>query len=280
MQTAVQSVFIRKKLGKNPKKTVIRIQLDPVSDAPLVIGESQSFTLESPEAAGQKEKIRRFPTTRWTLVGRVISEIGTESTEALEWLYRAYWPPMFNMVLRMGFKFHEAEDLTQGYLVKVIQNGAWSAADPAKGTLRSYLCTGLRRYVFDELDRRSRQSMNSLEDASEAATDQKFESQFDHAWALQLYQRAQRALMVNFSRSQDLPISQVLFQKLLEGGSGPSNAEIAASNGLTEDAVKMRAMRLRKQWHRVLRDEVAKTVSVPEEIDQELRHLIAVLSSN
>ena len=267
-------------MGKTPKKTVIRIQLDPVSDAPLVIGESQSFTLESPEAAGQKEKIRRFPTTRWTLVGRVISEIGTESTEALEWLYRAYWPPMFNMVLRMGFKFHEAEDLTQGYLVKVVQNGAWSAADPAKGTLRSYLCTGLRRYVFDELDRRSRQSINSLEDASGAATDQKFESQFDHAWALQLYQRAQRALMVNFSRSQDFPISKVLFQKLLEGGSGPSNAEIAASNGLTEDAVKMRAMRLRKQWHRVLRDEVAKTVSVPEEIDQELRHLIAVLSSN
>ena len=280
MQTAVQSVFIREKLGKNPKKTVIRIQLDPVSDAPLVIGESQAFTLESSEAAGQKEKIRRFPTTRWTLVGRVISEIGTESTEALEWLYRAYWPPMFNMVLRMGFKFHEAEDLTQGYLVKVIQNGAWSAADPAKGTLRSYLCTGLRRYVFDELDRRSRQSMNSLEDASEAAMDQKFESQFDHAWALQLYQRAQRALMVNFSRSQDFEISKVLFQKLLEGGSGPSNAEIAASNGLTEDAIKMRAMRLRKQWHRVLRDEVAKTVSVPEEIDQELRHLIAVLSSN
>ena len=122
--------------------------------------------------------------------------------------------------------------------------------------------------------------MNSLEDASEAATDQNFESQFDHAWALQLYQRAQRALMVNFSRLQDFQVSQVLFQKLLAGGSGPSNAEIAASNGLTEDAIKMRSMRLRKQWHRVLRDEVAKTVSVPEEIDQELRHLIAVLSSN
>ena len=132
-------------MGKNPKKTVIRIQLDPVSDAPLVIGESQAFTLESSEAAGQKEKIRRFPTTRWTLVGRVISEIGTESTEALEWLYRAYWPPMFNMVLRMGFKFHEAEDLTQGYLVKVIQNGAWSAAPTKQGTFTA------RQYFFLEL---------------------------------------------------------------------------------------------------------------------------------
>ena len=268
------------KLGKNSKKTVIRIQVDPVVHATSAIVESQPLTPEGSEAVVQPEKNRRFPTTRWTVVRRVVSEEGTESTEALEWLYRAYWPPLFTTVLRMGFKFHEAEDLTQGYLMKIIQNSSWSAADPAKGTLRSYLCTGLRRYVFDELDRRSRQSTSYLEEAPEVAMDQKFETRFDHAWALQLYQRAQRTLVLNLSRSVDFPVSQVLFRKLLEAGGGPTHAEIATLHGLTEDAVKMRAMRLRKQWHRVLRDEVAKTVSLPDEIDQELRHLIAVLSSN
>ena len=62
------------------------------------------------------------------------------------------------------------------------------------------------------------------------------------------------------------------------GGPGPSNAEIAAAHGLTEDAVKMRSMRLRKQWQRALREEVAKTVSSPEEIDPELRHLVSSIA--
>ena len=73
-------------------------------------------------------------------------------------------------------------------------------------------------------------------------------------------------------------MSKVLLQKVLAGGPGPSNAEIAAAHGLTEDAVKMRSMRLRKQWQRALREEVAKTVSSPEEIDPELRHLVSSIA--
>ena len=223
-------------------------------------------------------KIQRVPTTRWTVVQRVAPEGTEESSRALEWLYQVYWSPLFSTVLRMGFKFHEAEDLTQGFLTKLIQNGTWSAADPAKGTLRAYLCTGLRRFVSDELDRRRRRPLDYCNELPEGALVQEMSLVFDRAWALQVFQRAQRTLVTDLSRSSDYPVSKVLLQKVLAGGPGPSNAEIAATHCLTEDAVKMRSMRLRKQWQRALREEVSKTVSSPEEIDPELRHLVSSIA--
>ena len=220
----------------------------------------------------------RFPTTRWTVIRRVDSSVADESVRALEWLYRSYWSPLFSTVIRMGLPFHEAEDLTQGFLTKLIQNENWSSADPAKGTLRSYLCTGLRRFVFDELGKRRRRPLDYREELPEAVMDQEVGGAFDKAWAIQLFERAQRRLFMEISSSPDFQVSRILIQKILAGGVGVSNAEIAADHGLTEDAVKMRTLRLKKQWQRVLRDEVGKTVSSPEEIDVELRHLITVLS--
>ena len=77
---------------------------------------------ESASMLSRISKIQRFPTTRWTVVQRVAPEGTEESSRALEWLYQVYWSPLFSTVLRMGFKFHEAEDLTQGFLTKLIQN--------------------------------------------------------------------------------------------------------------------------------------------------------------
>jgi hypothetical protein len=47
---------------------------------------------------------------------------------------------------------------------------------------------------------------------------------------------------------------------------------------LTEGAVKVAVHRLRQRFREVLRAQVAQTVARPEDIDEELRHLIGVLS--
>jgi protein-tyrosine-phosphatase len=48
--------------------------------------------------------------------------------------------------------------------------------------------------------------------------------------------------------------------------------------GLTEGALKVAVRRLRQRYRELLRAEVAHTVAQPEEVDHELRHLIAVTS--
>ena len=244
-------------MNPNLTRTAVRVSVENIAL------QKASDPSDSPSPADRLTRRLRFPTTRWTVVRSVESEATEESSRALEWLYRAYWTPLFATVLRMGFKFHEAEDLTQGFLTKLIQNGNWSAADPTKGTLRSYLCTGLRRFVLDELGRRRRRPLDFRNDVPESVFDEEASMAFDRAWAIQVFQRAQRTLVNDLSLSPDYPVSKVLLQKVLACGSGPSNAEIAATHRLTEDAVKMRTMRLRKQWQRVLRDEVSKTVPSP-----------------
>ena len=59
-------------------------------------------------------KIQRFPTTRWTVVQRVAPEGTEESSRALEWLYQAYWTPLFSTVLRMGLARGERQAVSEG----------------------------------------------------------------------------------------------------------------------------------------------------------------------
>jgi RNA polymerase sigma-70 factor (ECF subfamily) len=59
----------------------------------------------------------------------------------------------------------------------------------------------------------------------------------------------------------------------------PSAAEVAARLGVTETALYSAIHRLRRRYGEVLRREVAHTVARPEEIEEELRYLVRVLSS-
>ena len=58
-----------------------------------------------------------------------------------------------------------------------------------------------------------------------------------------------------------------------------SYAEIAARLKLTEAAVKMAVHRLRARYRALLRAEIAHTVSAPEEIDGEIRHLFTAFGA-
>jgi hypothetical protein len=55
-------------------------------------------------------------------------------------------------------------------------------------------------------------------------------------------------------------------------------AEIGVRLRMTEGAVKVAAYRLRKRYGELLRDEIAQTVTTPEEAEDEIRYLIAVAS--
>jgi len=47
---------------------------------------------------------------------------------------------------------------------------------------------------------------------------------------------------------------------------------------MTEGAARMNLTRLRQRYRQILRSEIAQTVASPQEIEDELRHLIQVLT--
>ena len=73
-----------------------------------------------------------------------------------------------------------------------------------------------------------------------------------------------------------------LFEQLkgfLTGGSViPSYDEAAARTGLPRATVKTHVHRLRQRYREIVRREIARTVSAPHEIDEELRYLCNVLA--
>ncbi len=63
----------------------------------------------------------------------------------------------------------------------------------------------------------------------------------------------------------------------LTGGARPY-AEIGATLGMSEGAVKISVVRLRERFRDLLRAEIAETVATPGETDAEMRHLLDALA--
>jgi RNA polymerase sigma-70 factor (ECF subfamily) len=55
-------------------------------------------------------------------------------------------------------------------------------------------------------------------------------------------------------------------------------ATLASKLAMTEGSVKVAVHRLRQRYRQLLRDEIANTVAQPEEVEEELRYLFAVLA--
>ena len=65
---------------------------------------------------------------------------------------------------------------------------------------------------------------------------------------------------------------------LVEGSGGKSYREIAAETRLSEEAIKKAVQRIRRRYYELFRQEIARTVATPGEVEEELRHLCDVLS--
>ena len=79
------------------------------------------------------------------------------------------------------------------------------------------------------------------------------------------------------------PAAAGLFEKLkqtlTDEPDRPSQAAIAQELGMNENAVKQAFYRLRQRYRLLLHEEIAHTVAVPGDVEDELRHFIAVLQT-
>ena len=95
----------------------------------------------------------RFATTRWTMVNAAGATSDVHSRRALTELCQIYWPPLYSYLRRRGHDREEAEDLTQGFFLRLLERNDIRAADPLRGRFRGFLLTSLKRYVINEHER-------------------------------------------------------------------------------------------------------------------------------
>jgi len=93
----------------------------------------------------------RFPPTRRSVIEAVASTDAEDRVRALESLCAAYWKPIYKYIrLRWQRPADEAQDLTQGFFVKLLERELLEKFDLKKGRLRTYLRMCVDSFVSNE----------------------------------------------------------------------------------------------------------------------------------
>jgi RNA polymerase sigma factor (sigma-70 family) len=232
-----------------------------------------------------------FATTHWSIVLEAQGE-SPAAQEALEKLCHAYWRPIFAFLRRQGFPPAEAEDLAQGFFAQLLERKRFEAIRKEKGRLRSYLLGALKYFLTDEQRRAmavKRGRGQRLIPLEELRSDERIEMEpadpitpemlYERRWALTVLERVLSRLKDEYCAAGNAPLFDSLKELLPDEPGSPSQAEIAARLEMTENAVRQAFYRFRQRYQAVLREEIAHTVATPGDIEDELRHLIAILEA-
>jgi RNA polymerase sigma-70 factor (ECF subfamily) len=243
------------------------------------------FSAASPIAGSQ------FQTTHWSVVLSASQKDSAHAAEALETLCRTYWYPLYAFVRRKGHSPHDAQDLTQAFFARLLEKNYVAQADRQRGRFRTYLLAALTHFLADEWDKAQRLKRGGdLEiisfDAASAEERYRLEpiDQLDAAklyerrWVTTLFDKVLARLEQEFRDSGKGKLFDQLKGSLLAEEAGLSYAEVGARLSLTESTVKQTMHRMRRRYRELFREEIAQTVAGPGEVEDELKHLFAVLS--
>jgi len=230
-----------------------------------------------------------FQTTRWSLILEAASGRDEAAREALGDLCAAYWAPVHEYVRHRGVREDESRDVTQAYFAALIDKEFLRDLRPEAGRFRAFLCVSVRNFVshWREVARaakrgagRAQVSLEWLTDhgVAEPAGPDSVEREFHRRWAKTVIDRTLAALERDFEANDPQQRFALLRPHLLGDGPEVTYADIAARLDVTEGAVKSMVRRLRKRFGMLLRAEVARTVDDPDQVADEIRFLLRVLS--
>ena len=210
--------------------------------------------------------------------------------EAIAELCRDYWHPVYAFIRRKGNDPDRAADLTQDFFTLLLEPGALDGVTPAKGKFRSYLMAVCSHFLANRrtYDRALKRGGGRVAVSIERlAAEQRFAAEpfheetperiFLREWARTVLDRAMARLEAETVRKGNPRLLERVKGALLGTELTEPYAEIAASLGINETAVKVAVHRFRARLRDYIRSEIARTVDDPGEIEEEITTLIRVL---
>lgn len=228
-----------------------------------------------------------FATTHWSMVVRAGDSRSPEAAAAMERLCQTYWYPLYVFVRRKGHSHEDASDLTQAFFARFLEKGYLKTVDQTLGKFRTFLLTSMSHFLANEWDKSQAQKRGGGQriisfDDTRAEERYRLEP-VEHTTPETLFERrwAEAVVGVALDRLAEETEPQrfeVLKRFLLEDKGTVSYDEGAAALGMSVAAVTSAIHRLRARFSALLVAEVSNTVSAPEIVEPELRHLLAALS--
>ena len=232
-----------------------------------------------------------FATTHWSVVAQSALTDVPEAETALAQLCEMYWAPIYSFVRRRGYAAPDAQDLTQSFFVYFLRTKAYTRTDQLQGKFRCFLLASVKHFLANDWDRSQairrggefqfvpldQKTAEALYDAARAS-DSTAERLFDSRWAKTLAGNALNSLRNELQSEGKLDLFEQVKSFLAGDSAIPSYDEASVRIGLPRATVKTHVHRLRQRYRQIVRREIARTVSSPHEVDDELHYLYRVLA--
>ena len=230
-----------------------------------------------------------FATTRWSMVISARNN-SPESREALESLCIAYWQPLYVYARRRALDDNEAQDWTQAFFTELLEKNYLNSVSPERGRFRAFLLTAFKHFLTKEWDKIKAQKRGggcapislNFHAANSAihidpASGLTAEQHYDQEWAISLLDRILERLKAEFGAAGKAVYFEELKGFIIGDHAGTTYADVAARLNITEEAAKKTGSRMRSRYREMLREEITQTVASPDEVDDEIRNLFAIL---
>ena len=232
-----------------------------------------------------------FATTRWTVVLAAGSRSTPNADVALEELCRTYWYPLYAYTRRHGHSKEDAEDLTQSFFARFLQENYLEKLQAEHGKFRAFLLASLKHFLANEWDRARRQKRGGgvptlsldwqgadtryqIDPADQLSPDKLY----DRAWAVTLLERVITRLRAESVADGNAPQFEQLKPFLMMGRGDIPHAQAASALAMTEGAVRVAVHRLRRRYRELLREEIGQTLSDPAQVEDEMRALFSAFA--
>ena len=213
-----------------------------------------------------------------------------ESEGALAWLCEQYWFPLYAYARHRGHQPPEAEDLVQGFFVRVLERHIFAELRAERGRFRAFLLACFHHYMVSEWAKSQTQKRGggvSPVPLDEAEAEERYrrdftyldtpERDFDRAWALTLLDRVFSRLRLECEAEGKGGRFAVIQPFLQSEREGRSYEDAALELRMTPTALRVMVFRMRQRFRDMLVDEIQQTVAKPEDVAAELRHLFTAL---
>ena len=184
-----------------------------------------------------------------------------------------------------------SEDAVQEFLALAMERDYMEKADPDRGKFRTFLLTCFKNFLAKEVRRNTAkkrggdQTILSLdfEDAEgrfkiEPVDSLTPETIYERQWLLTVLRIVGERLRESYVEVGKKRLYEELSKFLRPDSEEGSYSEAANRLNMKENAIKVAVHRMRRRYGDLVREEVSHTLSDPNQIEEEIRHLYSIFS--